>query len=632
MNNLKLNILSIILIIFYSTNAQVPVVSLPERNNYDLDKKYNCDTCPKNRFGMTCAFKNENLVGIWIKEKHKWIWHIDIQCNSAEGLMVKFSEIEDSSFACIKVYNDFDTSYIDVIYNKEWVSNIFYTQKLSISYTSDSIRELPFKLLQYVYVFNKEGKQRKNETDKTNTSCDYYGVNCLPGQTEFCNQIRSVVRFYAVSCLPDGGAWFCSGVLINNCHNNFEPYILTAAHCVDDPDDCQNTYFQFTFNYQLRQCVNQLYSKPEVSFMTQEGADLIKYSYGTFGPDMALLKLKRKPPVGYNVYYAGWDALEEGELGVTCIHHPKGRTKKLATGIAGDLSWPFHQYWETNFGNSCLEHGSSGSPLFRNDTKKVIGICSFDMPNWAAIMANIVLFPWIYVPTGDAFGQLYHFIDEIREDLGCAENINSINGIDPILSCQPNINVHGRMYPGWDWQEKNEIIIQANHQITNSVDISFNQTNPNVGIQINNCDYTFRAGNSIKLTNGFKVDYGHHFLAQNGPCQPEVGCGFNYQPLRFIPENENSNNNLWDGNTDSIKITPNPVEHDYFDLHFNFRTKQNITIRIYDIDGKNLYNFSQEQISFETIRINLGEKVRSAFIVNVESKGKNLCTFKMLKM
>jgi hypothetical protein len=110
--------------------------------------------------------------------------------------------------------------------------------------------------------------------------------------------------------------------------------------------------------------------------------------------DFTLLELSDTPSSTYNPYYNGWDRTNTPGAGGVCIHHPKGDVKKISTHnltpgnsecfnftynagcgstyYSNSNFWLIHPWLQTSNGWGVTEGGSSGSPLY-NDNSHVIG-------------------------------------------------------------------------------------------------------------------------------------------------------------------------------------------------------------------------------------------------------------------
>lgn len=160
--------------------------------------------------------------------------------------------------------------------------------------------------------------------------------------------------------LTSGGSRICTGSLINNTRQDQTPYFLTANHCLGG----ESTWI-FMFNYESPTCTN--IDGP--TWMTVSGSTLkANNSYS----DFALLLLSTAPPDSYNVYFAGWSAVDTASSNQTCIHHPRGDIKKISfdydpvtsTAYLGDTTTGDSHWRIGSWDDGTTEPGSSGSPLF----------------------------------------------------------------------------------------------------------------------------------------------------------------------------------------------------------------------------------------------------------------------------
>jgi hypothetical protein len=185
-------------------------------------------------------------------------------------------------------------------------------------------------------------------------------VNCPEGEPWQLEK-RAVAMI-----LTAGGSRICSGALVNNVRQDQTPYFLTANHCLPGSDT-----WIFMFNYESPTCAN--INGP--TYMTVQGSTL-RANYST--SDFCLLELDETPPPSYNVYYAGWSAVNVASTSSTGIHHPSGDIKKIsfdynAVTSANYLSTSGTTHWRVgNWEDGTTEGGSSGSPLF-DQNHRIVG-------------------------------------------------------------------------------------------------------------------------------------------------------------------------------------------------------------------------------------------------------------------
>ena len=216
------------------------------------------------------------------------------------------------------------------------------------------------------------------ETDAADCHLD---VTCYPEWSTSATSVATIV--FETS---GGTSSRCSGTLLTNRRQDFTPYFLTAAHCVDTEEEARSTT-AFWF-YQTQTCNGELPDFQSVPYT--EGARLLSTLGG--GPiegrahpdgDMTLLRLEGDLPDG--VWFQGWDA-DPQPIGaqVTGIHHPGsddwGFFKRIYFGqiIPDPSSGTFEDdvYAFVSYAQGYTQPGSSGSALF-NNPGTVVGALSF---------------------------------------------------------------------------------------------------------------------------------------------------------------------------------------------------------------------------------------------------------------
>jgi PKD repeat protein len=184
------------------------------------------------------------------------------------------------------------------------------------------------------------------------------------------DQIKGIAR---LSIKIGYNYYWCSGSLVNNTSNDRVPYLLTAEHCGEGANASDLNQWIFYFNYQSSTCSGNYGSSNTMTGCTLKSKDPTS---GFPGSDWELVKLNGTPPVGYNVYYNGWNRSNIPADSGVCLHHPAGDIKKISTYLTpmvSSNSWngtPTHwkvTWSETVNGLSIMQGGSSGSPIFDED-------------------------------------------------------------------------------------------------------------------------------------------------------------------------------------------------------------------------------------------------------------------------
>ena len=234
----------------------------------------------------------------------------------------------------------------------------------------------------------------KVETDAEDCHLD---VTCYPEWSSFAAGVALIV--FETS---EGSSGICSGTLLNNRRQDFTPYFLTAAHCVDT-DEGSRSVIVF-WNYQTQTCNGGLLAFQSVP--RTEGARLLSTLGGDnhLDGDMTLLLLEGDLPD--DVWFQGWDA-DPQPVGTpfTAIHHPGsddwGFFKRISFGqiISGPsfrTSDGVYAFVSFAPGQGYAEPGSSGAAILSSSGTVVGALSGGD------IVGNAC-------PTGPVRGVATHF-------------------------------------------------------------------------------------------------------------------------------------------------------------------------------------------------------------------------------
>lgn len=240
----------------------------------------------------------------------------------------------------------------------------FFTDELTIEIISKQmLKENQVRLFRIGIVYDKGllGHSEDCEVD----------INCDQGQ-DWQDVKRSVVRIVI------NNAYLCTGTILNNTLDDKRPFLLTANHCIDNPQSAANSVF--SFNYDAPFCNALSMDYPSVTFNRIFGSELKATKYDAEGKlDFTLLELDDPVPEEYNAHFSGWSASSQEPAFVACVHHPGGDVKKISIDfdklVVGNFSNEFDEnsFWRVlKWDVGATEGGSSGSAIF-NDLKQVVG-------------------------------------------------------------------------------------------------------------------------------------------------------------------------------------------------------------------------------------------------------------------
>jgi hypothetical protein len=199
-------------------------------------------------------------------------------------------------------------------------------------------------------------------------------VNC-PAGTNWQTEKRGVARILMVFA---NGSGYCSGSLVANTSETYEPYFLTANHCQYIGAGAEFNLWRFDFDYEAPSCSNPPAEPVAKSIL---GCTRVAYRAET---DFMLLKLNPIPST-YGLYFNGWN---HSPLSLVpqpvFIHHPNGDIKKISASTQpaavypNPINWgtfgstPGGTHWSMNPTTGAYQGGSSGSPMF-DPGRKIVG-------------------------------------------------------------------------------------------------------------------------------------------------------------------------------------------------------------------------------------------------------------------
>jgi lysyl endopeptidase len=315
---------------------------------------------------------NPENSGSWFDVDGFNVWQLVIKSDSAFSLNVIFSKFYIPEGARLFVYNPEKTFVLGAFTsfnNKEYKKLAVYPvpgDELIIQYEEPENAafngELEVGEINHDYTgilgLKNRWDRRPSEECEIDVNCEF--------DSGLENEKHSVCRIFA-------GDELGTGTLVNNVLNDGKPYLLSAFHVFDDPENANTTIYDF--NYESPFCTGL------------DGSDIQSVSGSTAlawfdSLDFILVELSETPPATYLPYYAGWDASHVKPNNSHIIHHPNGDVKKISydSGYCDSIRYSDrylnYGHWKVlNWEQGTTEGGSSGGPLFNNE-KHLVGTLS----------------------------------------------------------------------------------------------------------------------------------------------------------------------------------------------------------------------------------------------------------------
>ncbi len=246
------------------------------------------------------------------------------------------------------------------------------------------------------FILNSKAQQIIKNDVVNNSNPNNLNINHFEGKN-FQDQKRGVVFIYVID--NEGNTFYGSGFLVNTVSNTFlgvekQYYILTANHVIPKASEISKLYISFDYELEHQ---NKRRSSSFITFPIYR-IPVLKVS-SNIDSDITLLKIDIEPSdVDYpsvnkifnNAYVLGWTLHPDlGGVNKTNVSHPGGDPKKIFPNAysiemkmfktpsetdALKLYSTDYKFFYSMHANASPEGGSSGSPVFENDSKLVSAV------------------------------------------------------------------------------------------------------------------------------------------------------------------------------------------------------------------------------------------------------------------
>ncbi len=372
---------------FSNKNIGVLLTATLEIEEPDLTKEIEYNNNPDNfykvrKFGVIIPVNVDFFdKADKIELKEGSLWLLKIRSNNAKALNIYSNNFYIPKGGELYIYNSDHSQLIGAFTSinnhesKSFATEMVVGEEIIIEYfqPKEITQRAEIQLSDIGYAYRDFGYDITKFSDEfgASGSCNV-NVNCPEGNN-YRNAQRGVVRI--LMRMGDGSSGWCTGSLVNNTSRDLTPYVLSAAHCVEDMvSSYYYNYFVFYFNYESSGCTT---GNIEPTPNTMTGASF--KAAGT-ASDFLLLQLNQNVPTTYNAYWNAWSISTSASTSGVSIHHPSGDIKKISTyntalqtANLGYGSTHWLAKWvqtQTNYG--ITEKGSSGCPLF-NAQSQIVG-------------------------------------------------------------------------------------------------------------------------------------------------------------------------------------------------------------------------------------------------------------------
>lgn len=374
----------------------------------------------------------ENSGIVFTLEDGTKIWKLGLRSEKARSLNVIFEEFKVPPGAQLFLYNPDKTKVLGAFnQNNMQASGEFAIapipgDELLIEYHEPADAAFPGRLRLSEVNHDYRGLMQ------IGTRFDELNLPCIP---ELSCETQFDLIGRSVCLLILDGTTYCTGTFLNNTALDGRPFLLTAAHCLDNNPALASRTVVFT-NFLSPRCMHEIKGSEDFSLSG------CQTRFISSNIDLILMEMLEQIPNDYAWYLAGWniDTLAFCESPFTCIHHPYGEGKRYAQtedslqfaswpylidGLDPDSHWSVKQ-WQT--GHTWI--GSSGAPLLNKDNQVLGFLTGGDSGGNKgcgpySLGDFFVRFNKAWHYGTDSLNRLSHWLDPIGSD------VLRLGGLDP---------------------------------------------------------------------------------------------------------------------------------------------------------------------------------------------------------
>jgi len=438
------------------------------------------------RFGKSFDVDLVLKDGKWIKTDSTEIWSLKITSPKAYSLNFIFSDLYLPKGSELHIFNEAGSMVYGPVTEKQ--------NQHGQTYLTDIIQGESVVIQLTVPVTTAEKPKLRIQKVVHGYRNIFSFLDIGYGESGSCND--DIVCYFptwedeadgVVQILLANGEELCSGFLLNNTAQDYRPFILTAFHCIDtDKNGVLSTVEVGTaeewlvrFRFRHRYCTDSEYIFANV--ITYEDTHF-RAAWNT--TDFALVELQDDIlrdvfSVGQKVWL-GWDRTGNTPTNGTYIHHPSGDVMKYAynedalpeTNYGSTSSG--QNYWYSQIEEGTLERGSSGSPVF-DQNSRVIGQlsggypgCSSSKQFWHGCLHRS------WNGGGDSTNQLSYWLNPLG---GTVTTLNAVrpapeySGIPDQLCSSTSFSVTD-LPPGYSFQQWNGSNVTFSNNTSNPVQVT----------------------------------------------------------------------------------------------------------------------------------------------------------------